>query len=163
MSEFEKLTDDELKALFQVDPSAAPINPWHPRFDNTPKGKEIRIRYEAEHPTLAAGLKQKAPGFNLSARAEMYNRGLIQLDQQIHDELMASDPTYRIQRESNQQAWEQKMINEMEAEASKAAAARGVDLDSKLHAGNFNPKFAKYWRDQQQQQLLEEQMRRESK
>lgn len=160
MSDFEKLTDEELKVLFQIDPSAAPVNPWHPKYD-TPKGKEIRMRFEATNPTVAAGLKQKAPGFSISARAEMYNRGLIELDKSIHEELMSVDPMYRKMKEANTADWEARMMREMESEAEKMAEKRGVDLNSKIHAGNFDPKFAGYWRDQQAQQLLEEEMRRE--
>lgn len=129
MSDFDKLTDEELRALFQVDPSAAPINPWHPKFDNTPKGKEIRMRYEAANPTLAAGLKSKAPGFNLSARAEMYNRGLIELDQSIHEELMSVDPAYRKQKEASTADWEAKMLREMDNKVRELQAARGQDPD----------------------------------
>ena len=156
MTDFEKLTNDELKALFQVDPSASPVNPWHPKFD-TPKGKEIRMKLEATNPMVAASLRSKAPGFTLSARAEMYNRGLIDLTKEIHEELMTGDPVYRKQKETDASDWEAKMLRDMDSQADKMSEARGVDPNTKIHAGNFDPRFAKYWRDQQQQQLLDAQ------
>ena len=160
MSDFEKLTDEELKVLFQVDPSAAPVNPWHPKYD-TPKGKEIRMRFEATNPAVAAGLKSKAPGFNLSARAEMYNRGLIELDKGIHEELMSVDPVYRKQKEANAADWERRMLESMQSEAEKMAEARGADLNSKIGIQHYDKRFGQWHAQQLQDQLLEEKMRRE--
>ena len=157
MADFDKLNDEELKALFSIDPSAAPVNPWNPKFSDTPKGKSIRMQFEARHPVLAAGLKSRAPGFNLSARAEMYNRGLIPLDREVHEELMHCDPLYRQQKEANQKAEEERILAEWDKKADELAAQRGFDWQSKLHAGNLDPKFAKYWRDLQAQQILDSQ------
>ena len=161
MSDFEKLTDEELKVLFQVDPSAAPVNPWHPKYD-TPKGKEIRMRFEASNPTVAAGLKQKAPGFSISARAEMYNRGLIELDKGIHEELMSNDPVYRKQKQANAADWEVKMLAKMQSEAEKMAESRGADLNSKIGIQNYDKRFGKYFSQLQQDELLEQQVKNQA-
>ena len=135
------LTDEELTALVAIDPTAEPTNPWHPKFDNTPRGKNIRRNYEMANPELAAGLKSKAPNVQLSAQALAYERGLTQLTEAVHNEMMEKSITYRQQRQSNSdEYW--KGVEERMLQGAREAAARNGNPDPTLDQQPHNPALA---------------------
>ena len=138
ISEIPALTDEELTALVAIDPTAEPTNPWHPKFDNTPRGKDIRYRYEMTNPDLAAGLKSKAPNVQLSAQALAYERGLAPLTEAVHNELMDKSLTYRQQHESRKaEYW--KGVEERQAEGAKELAAQNGNPDPNQEQQPYNP------------------------
>lgn len=136
--ELPALTDEELTALIAVDPTADPVNPWNPKYDNTPRGKDIRYRYEMANPDLAAGLKSKAPNVQLSAQALAYERGLVPLTEAIHTEMMEKSLTYRQQQQSkSDEYW--KGVEERQMQGARELAARNGNPDPTLDQQPHNP------------------------
>jgi len=163
-SEIPALTDAELTQLIAIDPTADPVNPWHPRYDNTKRGQNIRARFEMASPELAAGLKGKAPNVQLSAKAAAYERGLIPLDEAIHTEMMDKSLIYRQQFQSKQEDGLKAMEEKMWADA-QALAAKNGNPDPRAsyeaqQAGKEMPNFGSGWqadarrRDWQYQQSM---------
>ena len=149
ISEIPALTDAELTQLVSVDPTAEPTNPWHPKFDNTPRGQNIRRNFEMANPELAAGLKSKAPNVQLSAQALAYERGLAPLTEAVHNEMMEESITYRQQRQSRNEEGLKAAEEKMWADA-QALAARNGNPDPRAayeaqQAGTEMPNFGSGW------------------
>ena len=128
MSFFDSCTDEQLRALKKAESfykiKLQDGNPYDPRFDDTPAGKNIRTHLETEHPDIAAEFKSASAGFSKSLDAVMYSKGLKDLTPQIHEELMSADPLYRKQKLADAKAWEEKMLADMEEQAAASRERR---------------------------------------
>jgi hypothetical protein len=146
---FKSCTDDQLIVLKEVQKlsgvSLKDSNPFS-QSNSTPSGRNIRMILEGKFPKVAAELKASCDDYTASLDAELFQRGHTELTNGVHQELMGSDPVYRLQFENNQRAEEERLIQKMEAEATAMAKKRGVDItDNQKFNPHLGGKFASYF------------------
>ena len=157
---------DEIQALLDAATalkipadSLKPINPFRSDM-KSPTAQTIQMWLRENRPELAARMSGNS-GHQFSLAATAAERGLRQHDAKSHQEMRENSEVYAKQKMADAANWEARMMREMQSEAEKMAESRGVDLNSKIGLGNFDPRFSKYHNQLLQDQLLEEKMRRE--
>ncbi|KZR86262.1 hypothetical protein MITS9509_03501 [Synechococcus sp. MIT S9509] len=120
-----QLSNDELKAVVAVGNQLGlrlPAINLHDLPQDYPRRREILMVFEAIDPTTFVRMgRQSATAQPITAEAELARRGLVEVDQAIHDELMATDADYlQKQREAAVQR-EQEQLEAMDRMASEMA------------------------------------------
>ena len=124
---------DEIAVLLQaakqlnVNPSELKaINPW---TQKGPRAEAMQMAVMQINPVMAAKWRSES-GDEISLRTVAYEHGLEEGSKEIFDDLRAHSPAFVAQEQERKNAWEEKMLKEMEDKAMELATARGVDPEA---------------------------------